>query len=204
MIQRRSILCCLCALLMSWGALSASGQSVDVEKAAKVKAAYLLNFIKYTQWPGSSFESEDSPIVITVLGDCDLWSPLTDAVSHSGPVNGRRLEVRRVSYPAPDSQGRISAERWNDFDSLLRRSHVLYMCSLSSERSRDVLRRVEGRSVLTVSDMPGFAEAGGMLGLRLSENRIVFQANPKAIQKTDLTVSAKVLKLAEIVETRES
>ena len=58
---------------------------------------------------------------------------------------------------------------------------------------------VTGGEVLTVGDVPDFAAAGGMIGLRRQGRRMVFDANPEAIRAGGITVSARVLKLARIV-----
>ena len=54
--------------------------------------------------------------------------------------------------------------------------------------------------VLTVSDVPGFAAQGGMLGLVRSGRHMAFEANPDAIRNGGVSLSAKVLKLARIRE----
>jgi hypothetical protein len=166
-------------------------EELDVDKAAKVKAGYLLNFVRYTQWPESAFEKPDSPIVITLVGSCDLENVLPDVCAKSEPVDGRRVEVQRASVePGGDNAALFSS---------LDRSHLVYVCDMTPEAIRPVLDRVSGSRVLTVGDVPGFATSGGMLGFVLREGRIAFEANPEAIQKSPVTVSAKVLKLARIV-----
>ncbi len=55
--------------------------------------------------------------------------------------------------------------------------------------------------MLTVSDVPGFAQSGGMLGLVRRSGSIVFEANPVAIRNSRLMLSAKVLKLARITRS---
>jgi hypothetical protein len=52
--------------------------------------------------------------------------------------------------------------------------------------------------VLTVSDVPGFAAGGGMLGLVRSGRTLAIEANPDAIRASGISVSAKVLKLARL------
>jgi hypothetical protein len=63
----------------------------------------------------------------------------------------------------------------------------------------DLIEALEAKGVLTVGDLPGFAEAGGMIGLRLDDNRVVFDANPVVIRRSRVRVSARVLQLATIV-----
>ena len=69
---------------------------VDMEK---VKAAYLLNFIRYTSWPESSFGSPASPIVLTIVGECDVSETLSKAVARSEPIGGRTLMLASSKLP---------------------------------------------------------------------------------------------------------
>jgi hypothetical protein len=100
--------------------------------------------------------------------------------------------LQHAPYPEsePDRQ-----EFWRTLD----QSHLVFVCSLGAEPLSTILERCGASKKLTVGDTPDFASAGGMIGFVIREGRIVFQANPKAIQKSQVTLSAKVLKLAQIV-----
>ena len=185
------------AACASIGASRATAQTIDPDKAAKVKAAYLLNFIRYTQWRDSTFESPTSPIVLTLVGECDVASILSKAVERSDPIGGRALTLNQQALPRGGSQ------EVNAFFTDLARSHLLYLCALTPDQSRTILERLNKAGVLTVGDTPRFAATGGMLGFVLRGDRIVFEANPKAIQTGEVVVSAKVLKLAQIVDSEE-
>jgi hypothetical protein len=194
----------LVALLTAMATPVARAQTIDPDKVATVKAAYVLNFIKYTQWPDGTFAESDSPIILTVVGDGGYNQILEDLVRRSDPVNGRRIELRRLEYPKADSEGRIDPEAISKFYQSLEASNAVYVTATSRERVRQISEKLRGKDVLTIGDTSRFAENGGMLGLVLQENRVVFQANSGEIQKSKLTVSAKVLKLAQIVETSPS
>jgi hypothetical protein len=166
--------------------------NIDVEKAATIKAAYLLNFVRYAQWPADAFEAEDSPIVLTAVGECEISRILAEVVRRSEPVNGRQVVLQHAPYPESELDRQ---EFWRTLD----QSHLVFVCSLGAEPLATILERCGASKKLTVGDTPDFASAGGMIGFVIREGRIVFQANPKAIQKSQVTLSAKVLKLAQIV-----
>jgi hypothetical protein len=165
---------------------------LDVEKAARVKAAYLLNFIRYSQWPEDAFDSPDSPIVLTVAGDCPQAEVLDEVVRRAQPVAGRPVLLQRAPYGIDEADRR-------EFYRSLEQSHLVYVCSLGPESISGMLDRLAGSLALTVGDTPGFVEQGGMIGFVFEQDRILFQADPKAIGRSRVTVSAKVLKLAKIV-----
>jgi hypothetical protein len=54
--------------------------------------------------------------------------------------------------------------------------------------------------VLTVSEQPGFAEAGTALNFVVVNNRLKFEANLKAISAAGLKAGSQLLKLAIIVD----
>lgn len=175
-------------------ACPAAAQESSATLEAQVEAAFLVNFLRYTDWPPDRAAAAGEPLVITVLGDENMAATLDRLTRVVPPVRGRRIEVQRLEFPeGADATVRASvSER-------LRRSHLVFVHD-TSEPLRAILGDLSGQPVLTVSDRPGFAAEGGMLGLRRLGGRIVFEANPAAIRNSRLVVSAKVLKLARIVD----
>jgi hypothetical protein len=52
---------------------------------------------------------------------------------------------------------------------------------------------------LTVSDRPQFAVNGGMIEMNKTANRIQLTVNIPAVQKADLTMSSRLLDVADII-----
>ena len=196
--SRRSFLGAAAAVcLLLAGGTIASAQGIDAAKAAKLKAAYLLNFVKYTQWPENAFPDASSAIILTLVGQCDVTDLLEDVVSASDPVGGRVVTLRRSALPDPAG----GDGQWHAVYESLKTAHLVYVCGLPIDRVRQILDSLAGTDVLTVSDVPAFAANGGMLGFVLRGDRIVFEANVEAIQRSHVSVSAKVLQLAQIVDS---
>ena len=59
----------LLATAFAVGRSPLGAQSVDAERLTQVRAAFLLNFVRYTEWPAASFPSGDSPYFVVVLDD---------------------------------------------------------------------------------------------------------------------------------------
>ncbi len=64
----------------------------------QVKAAFLLNFTKFIDWPEAAFASKDSPITICILGK-DPFGPVLDEIVQGETVNARKVTVQRISQP---------------------------------------------------------------------------------------------------------
>jgi hypothetical protein len=61
-----------------------------------------------------------------------------------------------------------------------------------------ILRLLEGLSVLTVADIPGFGEAGGIITF-LTGSRVQLRVNAAAAEKAGLSISSKLLRVATVV-----
>jgi hypothetical protein len=171
------------ALIVAFlGAVSVPGQP---SREYDVKAAFLYNFITFTDWPASAFGGPDSPYVIGVLGN-DPFGMVLDQIVNGEKIKSRPLVVRRFRTLAD-----------------IHHCHILFICASEEYRLPEILRWLRGQPVLTVADMPGFAEAGGDIGF-ISGPRVKFVMNPAAIQSGNLIVSSKLLRLAQLVPARRS
>lgn len=163
------------------------------DRAAAIKAAFVLNFARYASWPDDRFARPDSPIVARVLGDPRVADALAELAERAGEVSGRRLVVAR------DTNGRVGS--WRDQFAGLETAHLVYIGrETPAEDVAALVEELAGAGVLTVGDVDGFAREGGMLGLVVEDNRIQFDANVAALTESRVGMSARVLKLARRVE----
>ena len=179
---RRAALLLGVALVMPLAAQPLGNRELQLE------AAFLVNFVRYAEWPRQRFTGASDPYVIAVLGSETTVDTVAAIARAAGPIQGRRIEVKPV-----DLFRRGAGDR-------LRDSHVVFLQASAKATPRELLRAVDGMPVLTVSDVPGFAAQGGMLGLVRSGRHMAFEANPDAIRNGGVSLSAKVLKLARIRE----
>lgn len=190
----------LCLVLVMSTSI-AQGADVDPHKVTKVKAAYLLNFLKFTDWPDRAFDNRDSPIVVTVLGD-DPLGPVLDQTMHNERVNGRPITVQRIPVAADDRRpnGRYTSSARGRLRAELQGSHMVYVSASERDQARQIADDLIQGAALTVGDDPAFARAGMMLALGVEDDRVVFYANRQAIQESALQVSSKVLQLANVLD----
>ena len=174
--------------------LGAAPHAVDPDREMRIKAGMLLNFIKFTHWPeGGVAAGED--IDVLVVGEGDMVGVI-DATLKGQRPGDRGLRVRHARLPK-------QPDEWEGFLADARRSHVIYFCDAERERVGRALDGLGDAPTLTVSDARGFAARGGMMGLNVAKDRVVFDANPGRIRATGLRVSSQVLRLATTVETKE-
>jgi hypothetical protein len=145
----------------------------------QVKAAFLLNFLKFVTWPEPP--ATDAPLVIAVVDEDDLARALDAAIRATPggrPVVVRTAGAAQALRPAP---------------------HLLYIGGSDREKLEGLLRELEGRPVLTVSDSEGFGASGVVLNFYASDKRIRFEANTTAASRAGLRISSHLLRLARIV-----
>ena len=149
----------------------------------QVKAAFLYNFTKFTNWPPSAFQSATAPLVIGILGQ-DPFGQTMDNVVRGETVGERSLVVKRLRA-----------------DDDLRSCHVLFISRSEKERLPAVLSRLKGSPVLSVSELNGSAEQGGMVNFLLANKTVKMEINQAAAEQAGLQISAKLLKLARLVKS---
>lgn len=155
----------------------------------RVEAAFLVNFVRYTEWPVPADPAADSTYRIAVVGPARAAQAVRDVAQAAGELQGRRFEVIHVE------EQQANQGRGEDIDRL-RRSHLVFLQGTTAHTCQAVLEAVAGAPVLTVGDTRDFARLGGMFALVRVGHHLAFDANPDAIQSSGLKVSAKVLKLA--------
>jgi len=171
--------------LLAWLLASAviAGAQPAQMKEYQVKAAFLFNFAQFVDWPETAFPQADTPLTIGVLGDEPFGGAL-DEIVRGEQVHGRTLRVqhcRRVEEAAG--------------------CHVLFISRSESGRLEQIVGSLRGRSILTVGDSEDFVQRGGMISFINERNKIRLRINRDLAAGAGLTISSKLLRVAEIVTT---
>jgi len=162
--------------------LGASAQAAPAAEY-RVKAAFLLNFLHFVEWPPETFANANAPIVICVIGDDPFGDALEQTVEGEA-VGQRRIVVRRARTIAevPPSQ-------------------LVFISRSEGGRLDDVFAALGSATpVLTVSDIDHFAGRGGIIGFLLDRNRVRFEIDRSAAQRRHLKLSSQLLSLGRIVQ----
>lgn len=163
-----------------------SASSVKTTKISNeylLKAAFLYNFAKFTEWPAVAINDAAAPLRVCVLGTGPIRSAL--APLHGKPVKGRRLVITLINQIGDTAICRI-----------------LFICALEEDRLTEILDPVSALPILTVADMPFFAEAGGIIALKIVNGRIRFEINSAAADKAGLKLNSELLQLADLVSSK--
>jgi hypothetical protein len=160
--------CCLIIPLQSAAAQSSRATTIEIE------AAYLYNFARFVNWPP---DQPSGAFEICVLGK-DPFGEVLDSTVAGETINSRKVMVDRIT-----STRDISA------------CQIVFISGHEESRLKTILATVNA-GCLTVSDIPHFAERGGMIELVERDGRIRFEVNLDAAQRAHVALSSELLKVA--------
>lgn len=129
----------------------------------QLKAVFLDGFTKFIVWPKSAFAKRKTRLRICVLGEHPFGRALNIAVARTNKRKrkGRHLEVRYFNV-VEQSRG----------------CHVLFVSKSERYRRAAILDHLEGKPILTVSDMEGFVINGGMIQFYTRRHKVRFDRSP--------------------------
>lgn len=161
------------------------GLGAEVSREYQVKAVFLWRLAQFVTWPNNAFERADSPIVIGVLGDNPFGAALETAV-RGETAHGRKLVV----------------QQFRQVDQI-KTCHVLFINETNAVRVREIIAALNRSSVLTVSDVEGFANSnGGMIRFFNDQNKIKVRVNLEATTAAGLSLDARFLRVAEVIKSQ--
>ena len=148
----------------------------QVNSESQLKAAFLVNFLKYVEWPASSATT----VTICLFGRDTLGPYLSQFEGRV--VGGRELHIRRINSPDQVSE-----------------CQLLFIPDTEEARFGAVLRWFERQPALTVSDADVFARQGGAISLVRSEGRLQFDINMDVLNRAGLKPHSQMMRLARQV-----
>jgi hypothetical protein len=144
----------------------------------QIKAIYLYYFTDFVRWPSTAFQSSYSPFNICVLGKNPFRGVLKFAVKN------KTIDKHSVKVQFHSSVKNTSS------------CHILFISRSKVRNLTKILKYLEQRAVLTVSDIKGFARKGGMIQFVKQGKHIRFYMNRHAAIKANVRISANLLHIA--------
>ena len=160
------------ALLAAAFALAVMPARAQVTSESELKAAYLVNFLKYVEWPAPRTTTN-----LCLFGRDSLGPYL--AAYEGKHIGGRELRIPKVSSP----------EQIAD-------CQQLFISETEEARFAVVMRWVDKQAILTISDAEAFTREGGAIALVRSEGRLQFDVNADALARAGLRANPQMLRLA--------
>jgi hypothetical protein len=181
--RRLSRICCSTFFLLLFSFCTTGNAFASdrrVEEYA-VKAAFVLNFARYTQWSAECFDSPTEPFRLCVLGNKAI-EPAFQALNEK-KIGSRTLHVRFITMAKDTGQ-----------------CHILFISEdIDRTTLLETLAAVRDKPVLTIGETKAFINSGGVINLFNRKGRLYFEINKTAARQQRLKLSSRLLKLAIIV-----
>ncbi|WP_292916116.1 YfiR family protein [Nitrosomonas sp.] len=139
----------------------------------QVKAAFIYNFIAFTQWP----ENTNQAIHLCLYGE-DLFGKEIDKLQNKS-VGTRPIKVMRVH-----NSNRLS------------QCQAIFFSKSVNNTMADIISGLESYPILTIADTPDAISQGTTINMNLVNEKIVFEINLRSARKSGLDISSKLLQLA--------
>jgi hypothetical protein len=195
-------------LLLAASLADAMAEEAASPSAAAVKAGYLLNLAEFVEWPTNAFPDSAAPIILGILGGDPFGSELEKL--NGRKIEGRAIEIRRfkgaLEFRGQETPGRRQedlAQKRNKKIRALKACHILFISSTEKDFVAAILKSLNDSSVLTVGELPGFTQSGGVVGFAGSGARIRIEINLAAAEEARLKISSKLLSLARVIGGKE-
>lgn len=144
----------------------------------EIKAVYLYNFIKFISWPASENQTEFN---LCIIGDDPVNEKLLSL--NSRPVQNFNLHVAQITQANDENN-----------------CQVIFIGESEKKFVSNILSFYAEKPTLTISSVEDFVTKGGIIGFITLGNIIRFDINLKQARETQLSISSKLLELANRVE----
>ncbi len=145
-----------------------------------VKIGFIYNFAKFVTWPHDAHEKSPDSLILCFVSD----DPAIDAFYK---LDGKIIKGRTIKVVAYQGGG------------CLEQSHILFFATQNKAFIQQVLGLAKGRSILTIGEVDGFTQWGGVINFFGERNQLRFKINIDAARRERLRMSSQLLGSAQIV-----
>jgi len=147
---------------------------------ARIKSVFVYHYAQFVQWPRSSDDTQD--IRLCLVGGGEVVVHL-QKLHQKVMTNQRKLSVIVISpTELPES------------------CQMMYLGVGRSDEYLEILQRLRGKPLLTISDQEDFARQGGIIEMFVRDDKVRMKINLERARSVGLKLSSKFLRLAEILE----
>jgi hypothetical protein len=166
-------------------ALTLCPPSIGAVPEYDLKAALLYKFTKFIAWPDRAFSNSGGTLHLCLIGRDDFGASIQSLQGQK--VQSQTIQIERLPDP-----GHTAAHA-------LDHCQIAFISGSERERLPGIISSLANSPVLTVSDMDGFAEAGGMIGFVIADSKIGFEINQRASRRAGIEIGAQLLQFATLV-----
>lgn len=156
----------------------ASGALAQTLTEAQLRARFLVNFLRFTEWPAATLASSDAPLDLCVLGVND---PIESALAELPGSTAAGHRIRVHSHVRAEQAGGC---------------HLLYVPDSELHRLAGAREAIAERPVLIVGESEAVLDRGGMIALRGIDRRLGFVVHLSPVRRASLSIAPQMLNAA--------
>ena len=153
--------------------------SVSAQNINTAKADFIINLFEKVEWPGENTQAQS----IYIIGDSPVV-PILEEKAAEKSKNGEKIDIKKISVD-------------DDFTGC----RILYIASNDLGQLARILKKVKGTSILTVSDIDGFARYGVMINVleptEKSKEKVGLVINKMTARDAGLKIDPKLIANAD-------
>lgn len=175
-LRRGARLLALLVLLTGVPGGWAFGQEPVLED--QVKAAFIVKFAEYVNWPKAGAAPAGGPLRIGVVGASRIAAELRQSVA------GRSVQGRPIVFVEVDGPNALAGV------------HILFIGPEAPAALKRQIAALRQRSMLIVTDHPDGLEMGGIINFVTVDRRVRFEISLPAANDAGIALSSRLLSVA--------
>lgn len=168
--------------------ISTAGAEEQMPADFQVKAAFLVNFPKYVDWPASVFAATNSPITVAIYGDENVSHAVQEMIGNGRSISGHPLVLKRIA-----KEEEIAGD-----------CQILFIGASERQQIPSILEKIRGEKILAVGESDDFLDQGGIINLARQGRKIRLQVNLTAAGNAQLKISSRLLVVADVVKGKSN
>lgn len=164
--------------------VSFSNQAYSQVDESALKAQWINDLIPYMKWRNRPYKE----ITVCTIGREPVYIHLREII---------KKEERETKKKGKEFSP-IYVKFKNAYDTdIFQDCHILYISNSEQDNVSDILNKVKGLQVLTISSLSSFAANGGVVGFVIRNDGVKIQINEKAAHDAKIIIDSDLLGFAE-------
>lgn len=152
--------------------------SAQNRPAHELHSMMIYNFLKYIEWPG---DKNSGDFVVGVIDSDPVYNTLN--AWYGNKTRGNKKFIVKKASASDD----------------LSQFQLVYLGKSGSDKFDGILGKIGNKPVLTVTEKNGLGKKGSCINFRVVDNRLKFELNPAAIEKSSLKTSSQLTNMAIVL-----
>jgi hypothetical protein len=174
----------------------------------EIKAAFVYNFMKFIKWPDSKkntlngSDKKPKPITIGILGKNPFgkaFDPVLDKKVDNRPIQLVEIESFKIFRRDYQTSAKAIQAYREKYKKTFRTCEIVFISDTEKMYTDELLAILSDQAILTVSDLPEFAQKGGIVGFVIDRKKVRFEINLNSAKREDLQIRSQLLGLAKKV-----